>query len=75
MADEFDRDRAAQVHHEVILAAQRIRDGITKDVIDYYYETPNSEEQEREYREGMRKFLRLAAERIDELLQGRLSGY
>ncbi len=72
MADDFDRDQAGERHRAVIQEAQRIRDGITTDVIDYYYNAPESEEQDREYREGMRKFLRIAAERIDALLQGRL---
>ncbi len=73
MAEEFNEERAAARHREVIAAVQRIRDGITHDVVDYYYNGPTSEEDDREQRAGMRKFLRIAAERIDELLAGRLN--
>ncbi len=73
MAETFDRERAGERHQEIIRAAQRVRDGITKDVIDYYYNAPTSEAHDHEQREGMRKFLRLAAERIDDILHGPLS--
>ena len=72
MADSFDQNRVREEHSAIISEVQRIRDGLTKDVIDYYYNAPISAEQDHEQRQGMGKYLRLAAERIDELLRGRL---
>ena len=64
MPDSFDQNLAARRHNEVIREAQRIRDGLTRDVIDYYYNDPTSEDDERAKREGMRRYLQIA---IDEL--------
>jgi hypothetical protein len=69
MAEEFDKEVARERHDEIIREAQRIRDGLTKDVVDYYYESyPESEEEERGYRLGMRKYLDIAYERLRDLL-------
>lgn len=72
MTDSFDKDRAAERHQEIIREAERIRDGLSKDVIDYYYKNPSTEDEEKEQRRGMRKYLELANERIRELLNGKL---
>lgn len=63
---------AAEEHRAIIFAVQHIRDGLTKDVIDYYFNEPTSAEHDREQRDGMRKYLHLASERIHELLNGKL---
>lgn len=69
IAEEFDKEAARERHNEIIREAQRIRDGLNKDVIEYYYESyPESEEREREYRLGMRKYLDIAYERLRDLL-------
>lgn len=68
MADEFDTAAARERHNEIISQAQRIRDGLTKDVIDYYYNSyPKTAEEERENWAGMRKYLDIAYNRIDDL--------
>ncbi len=70
MAEQtFDQERATRTNRELIAEAQRIRDLLSKEVIDYYWEAPTSEAEEREYHDGMRKFLRQAVERIDDLLR------
>lgn len=73
MPDTFDKDRAAREHQEIMEEAQRIRNGITTDVIDYYWDRlPTSDDDARQQREGIRKYLIIAAERIDDLLKNRL---
>ena len=72
MSDAFNQEQAREDHQQIILAAQHIRDGLTKDIIDYYYNAPTSAEHDREQRDGMRKYLRIASERIHELLNGKL---
>jgi hypothetical protein len=72
MAD-FDQSTAASRHKWIIEEVQAIRDGITNDVINYYYDAPTSADEEREKREGMRKFLRAARDRIDDLLGNQLA--
>ena len=72
MADSFDRDLAAERHDDIIRDVQRIRDGLTKDVIDYYYSDPTSEDEERIKNEGLRKYLQIAVEEINDLLNGKL---
>lgn len=73
MAEEtFDKSAAKDRHETIIKIVQAIRDGITKDVIDYYYNAPTSEGEEYTKREGMRKYLRIAQTDIDNLLNGKL---
>lgn len=72
MPDSFNIERAAEEHENIIREIQRIRDSISKDVIDYYYNNPETKEEEKTKREGMRKYLLQASERIDDLLKGRL---
>ncbi len=69
MAEDFDRSAAASRHEAIIREAQRIRDGLSEDVINYYYNAPDSAESEGDKRAGIKKYLRIAAERIDELLR------
>lgn len=71
MADnEFDTRGAATEQREFLARVQRMRDGINADVIDYYYNrAPRSEEESRANREGFRRYLRTARERIDDLLR------
>jgi len=69
MAEEFDKEAARRRHNEIIEEAQRIRDGLTRDVIDYYYNShPDSEEEEVSLKAGMRKYLDIAYDRIGDLL-------
>lgn len=72
MSDDFNEVQAREEHQQIIYEVQRIRDGLTKDVIDYYYNAPTSAEHDREQRDGMRKYLRIASERIHDLLNGKL---
>ncbi len=73
MPDSFDREAAAQRHNEIISEVVRIRDGLTKDVINYYYNDPVTEDEETAKREGIRKYLQIASDEIYSLLNGRLS--
>ena len=72
MADEFDVSAAVEKHERIIRQVQNIRDGLTKDVIDYYYKDPQTEAEERDKNAGMRKYLQIAREDIDRLLNGDL---
>lgn len=72
MPDLFNIERAADEHENIIRDIQRIRDDISKDVIDYYFASPTTEEEEKSKREGMRRYLLEASEKIDNLLKGRL---
>lgn len=72
MADEFNRELAAERHNGIIREVERIRDGLTRDVINYYYSDPASEEEERTKRDGMRKYLKITSSEIDNLLNGKL---
>lgn len=72
MSESFSIERAAEEHESIITNVQRIRDGISKDVIDYYYNNPETEEQEQTKREGIRRYLLEASERIDTLLKTKL---
>ncbi len=72
MPDSFDKEAAARRHNEIIAEVERIRDGLTRDVINYYYSDPTSEDEERAKREGMRKYLKIASDEIYNLLNGKL---
>lgn len=63
---------AAERHNEIIWEVERIRDGISQDVISYYYKDPTTEDEEKTQREGIRKYLEIAQDRIRELLNGKL---
>jgi predicted solute-binding protein len=70
MPEEFDTSGAAERHDYIIREAQRIRDGLTRDVIDYYYDSyPDSEEKQREQIAGMRKYLDIAYRDLDNLIR------
>ena len=72
MAD-FDQGEARARHEAVMQEVQSIRDGINVDILDYYWDrAPQSEEDERENIEGLRKYLDVAYERIDELFKNSL---
>lgn len=72
MADTFDSESAAERHNEIIREVEGIRDGLTRDVVNYYYSDPASEDEERTKRDGMRKYLKIASSEIDNLLNGKL---
>ena len=72
MADSFDRNLAAERHEGIIREVERIRTGLTEDVINYYYNNPATEDEEKVKREGMRKYLKIASDRIYDLLNGKL---
>lgn len=73
MPDSFNRDAAAQRHNEIISEVERIRNGLTRDVINYYYSDPVTEDEETAKREGIRKYLRVASDEINSLLNGKLN--
>ena len=72
MPDSFDQSRAAERHEAIIREVERIRTGLTEDVINYYYNNPDTENEERTKREGMRKYLKIASDQIYDLLNGKL---
>jgi len=72
MADSFDQNLAAERHNEIIREVERIRDGLTRDVIGYYYNDPVSEDEEKIKRDGIRKYLKIASDEIYNLLNGKL---
>ena len=72
MADSFDVILAAERHNDIIRGVERIRDSLTADVINYYYNPPLTEEDERSQKESMRRYLKVAAEDINNLLNGKL---
>ncbi|MCL5666757.1 MAG: hypothetical protein M1383_03230 [Patescibacteria group bacterium] len=72
MVDSFDQNLAAERHYEIIREVERIRDGLSADVINYYHKDPATEEEEKSQHEGMRKYLKIASERINDLLNGKL---
>jgi hypothetical protein len=72
MADSFDTNLAGEQHNEIIREVEKIRDGLSSDVINYYYKDPISEDEEKIQRDGMRKYLKIASERINDLLNGKL---
>lgn len=72
MAD-FDVEAASRRQHEILVWVEEIRDMISKEVINYYWdEIPESEEKNASNREGMRKYLIQARDRINRLLDGAL---
>jgi hypothetical protein len=73
MADLFDKDAAGERHRAIINEVEGIRDGLTRDVINYYYSDPASEDDEKTKRDGMRKYLKIASDEIYNLLNGRLN--
>lgn len=72
MADSFDTEAAARRHNEIITEVERIRDGLTRDVINYYYSDPMSEDEEKTKHDGIRKYLKIAYDEIYNLLNGKL---
>ena len=69
MEDSFDKTRAKETHDSIIREAERIRDGLSADVINYYYDRyPSSEYEEKTYQEGIRRYLKIAQRNIDDLL-------
>jgi len=72
MADSFDKNLAGERHNEIIREVEKIRDGLSSDVVNYYYKDPISEDEEKTQRDGMRKYLKIASERINDLLNGKL---
>ncbi len=73
MPDTFDKDAAKSRKNDILQEVQHIRDGINKDVINYYWDTvPQSEEDEKKIRQSMRTYLQQARSQIDILLGGKL---
>jgi hypothetical protein len=72
MADSFDTNLAGERHNEIIREVEKIRDSLSADVINYYYKDPISEDEEKTQHDGMRKYLKIASERINDLLNGKL---
>lgn len=72
MSNIFNIEEAKHRHDDIIHEVKRIRDELSRDVIDYYYDDPISDEQEHNKREGMRKYLRIARDKIEALLNGKL---
>lgn len=68
MSDSFNVVRAKEKHDKVIREVKRIRDGLTQDVIDYYYQGPTTEDEEKEQQRGMQKYLEIAQDDIRNVL-------
>lgn len=69
----FDSQTATEKHRAILRDVNNIRDIISNEVYNYYYDrTIDSEAEEQEVRDGMRKHLRIAVREIDELLNGKL---
>lgn len=69
MPEAFNSEEAKRWQDEYIREAQRIRDSLTRDVVDYYYDSyPDTEEKYQETVAGMKKYLRTAVEEINTLL-------
>jgi len=66
-------DQAIRDHRDAVSRAQNIRDGLTNDVINPYYDDPPTAEEATRIRERMRGYLQDAARAIDGLLNGPLS--
>lgn len=73
MAEEFNEERAQSEIAEIVSEARGIRDDLSRDVISYYSDrSPDNEDEEREYRAGLRKYLIIAEERIHSLIERKL---
>ncbi len=69
----FDAQSASDRHYAIMRDLQWIRDGINTDLVDYYYDrVPQNEDEVKAERDGMRKYLEIAQDRIRELLNGKL---
>lgn len=69
MAEEFDIDRAKREQHDILVRVQEVRNMLTNDVINHYWErTPRSDADVRRTRDDMRDYLRRASESIDRIL-------
>ncbi|MEI8096614.1 MAG: hypothetical protein WCG73_00745 [Candidatus Moraniibacteriota bacterium] len=73
MDDSFDTSLAAERHSKILREVERIRDGLSADVINYYRNSPTSENEEKEQQRGMRKYLEIAQDEIRNVLQDRLN--
>ena len=60
MSDSFDVVVAKEKHDKSIREVERIRDGLTQDVINYYYNGPTTEDEEKEQQRGIQKYLEIA---------------
>ncbi len=65
----FDQQAAKTQLDNLIRDVQRLRDGITRDIIEYNYgRYPDNEEEESYQRADMRKHLRTAMQRTEDLI-------
>jgi hypothetical protein len=72
MDDSFDTNLAAERHTKILREVERIRDGLSADVINYYRNSPTSEDEEKEQQRGMRKYLEIAQDDIRNIIRDRL---
>ncbi len=71
MADEkqFDTSAAMNRQKSFVADAQKARDGLNTDVINYYFErTPKDESDEKTNRDAIRKYVLVARDRLNDLL-------
>lgn len=75
MADEtFDSEAATERLKRVIYKVEDIRNVLNKEIIDYYYDSrPQSADDEERDRSAIRRYLRIATDDINALLNGLLS--
>lgn len=70
---EYDTRAAKDRQRDILADVQGIRNTLTKEIIDYYWDrTPSSDRNEEENRSGIRKYLRVALSEIEDLLNGPL---
>ncbi len=71
--EEFDTNRAQQRQDDIMNDIQWIRDGLKRDIIEWYQNArPKSVAEEKDIRRGMRKYLSIAQDQIKTLLNGKL---
>lgn len=68
MDDSFDVALAREKHDKIIRDVEKIRNGLTRDVIDYYYNGPTTEDEEKSQQQGIRKYLEIAQDDIRDTL-------
>ena len=72
MPPDQNLDQAIREHRDVVSRVQNIRDGLTNDIINPYYDDPTSAEDASRMRDRMRGYLLDAVRSIDALLDGPL---
>lgn len=70
MSNTFDIESARTKLDEILYKAEHIRNGLTKDIIDFNRSKhPQTEEEQHHQKEDIRKYLHIAVVQIDDLLK------